>query len=266
MTPVLSAHGVSKTFGGRAASLLGPAEPSINALDDVNLEIHAGRTMGIVGESGSGKTTLARILLQLERPSIGDVKFEGRSVRDLSAADRRAFRRRIQPVFQNPYSSLNPRMSVGEIIAEPLAAAGSASAAERQERSRAALTKVGLSPDDVKRFPGEFSGGQRQRIAIARAIASQPDVIVLDEPVSSQDISVRAQILNLLKDLQEETGAAFLLITHDLSTLRFMCDDVAVMHRGRMVERGPATQVCGNPQNDYTRSLLASTLSLDVAV
>ncbi len=266
MTAILSAHGVSKTFGGRAASLLGPAEPSINALDGVDLEIHAGRTMGIVGESGSGKTTLARILLQLERASAGDVKFEGRSVGDLSAAERRAFRRRIQPVFQNPYSSLNPRMSVGEIVTEPLAATGSASAAERRERAQAALSKVGLSPDDVKRFPGEFSGGQRQRIAIARAIASRPDVIVLDEPVSSQDISVRAQILNLLKDLQEETGAAFLLITHDLSTLRFMCDEVAVMHRGRLVERGPASQVCDNPKDSYTRTLLGSTLSIDAAV
>jgi ABC-type oligopeptide transport system ATPase subunit len=266
MTAILSAHGVSKTFGGRAASLLGPAEPSITALNGVDLEVHAGRTMGIVGESGSGKTTLARLLLLLERPGTGEVKFEGRSVRDLSAAQRREFRRRIQPVFQNPYSSLNPRMNVGEIIAEPLAATGSASATERRERARAALAKVGLSADDAKRFPGEFSGGQRQRIAIARAIASRPDVIVLDEPVSSQDISVRAQILNLLKDLQDETGAGFLLITHDLSTLRFMCDDVAVMHRGRIVERGPAAQVCDNPQDAYTQALLASTLSIDAAV
>jgi ABC-type oligopeptide transport system ATPase subunit len=266
MTAILSAQGVSKTFGGRAASLLGPAEPSIVALDGVDLEIKAGRTMGIVGESGSGKSTLARILLMLEQPGAGEVTFEGRSVRELSAEERRAFRRRIQPVFQNPYSSLNSRMSVGEIVAEPLAATGSATAGERRERARTALAKVGLAPDDTKRFPAEFSGGQRQRIAIARAIASRPDVIVLDEPVSSQDISVRAQILNLLKDLQEETGAAFLLITHDLSTLRFMCDDVAVMHRGRIVERGPAAEICNNPQNAYTQTLLASTLSIDAPI
>jgi ABC-type oligopeptide transport system ATPase subunit len=154
-------------------------------------------------------------------------------------------------------------MRVGAIVAEPLASTSSVSTLECRERAREALAKVGLSPDDARRFPGEFSGGQRQRIAIARATVSRPDLIILDEPVSSQDISVRAQILNLLKDLQDETGAAFLLITHDLSTLRFMCDEVAVMHRGRIVERGATEDVCGAPQAAYTRTLLSSILSID---
>jgi ABC-type microcin C transport system duplicated ATPase subunit YejF len=262
-TAILSARGLGKTYGGRSASLLGPAIPAVRALDDAGLDAFAGRTLGIVGESGSGKTTLARLLLLLERPEEGDVLFEGRSIASLDAMQRREFRRRIQPVFQNPYSSLDPRMNVGNIIAEPMAATSAASPAERRERTREALLKVGLSPDDTRRFPGEFSGGQRQRVAIARAIASKPDLIILDEPVSSQDISVRAQILNLLKDLQDETGMGFLLITHDLSTLRFMCDDVLVMHRGRIVERGSAAQVCDQPADPYTQTLVSSVLSID---
>jgi ABC-type oligopeptide transport system ATPase subunit len=261
--PILAAKGLGKSFGGRSASLLGPAEPAVRALDGVDLVAHAGRTLGIVGESGSGKTTLARLLLLLDKPSEGEVLFDGRNAAILDAAQRRDFRRRIQPVFQNPYSSLNPRMRVGEIIAEPMAATGAAPLDERRDRAWEALRKVGLSPDDARRFPGEFSGGQRQRIAIARAIASRPELIILDEPVSSQDISVRAQILNLLKDLQEESGAGFLLITHDLSTLRFMCDEVMVMHRGKVVERGPAARICEAPENPYTQELVASVLPID---
>ena len=261
--PILSARALARTFGRRNASLLGPAEPEVKALDGVDIDLLPGRTLGIVGESGSGKTTLARLLLVLDKPTAGDVLFKGRSATSFDAGDRREFRRRIQPVFQNPYSSLNPRMSVGALVAEPLLSTGSTSGAERRDRVAEALRKVGLSPDDTRRFPGEFSGGQRQRIAIARAIASRPDLVILDEPVSSQDISVRAQILNLLKDLQDETGMAFLLITHDLSTLRFMCDEVAVMHRGRIVERGVAAAVCDTPQDAYTRTLLASVLSID---
>ncbi len=262
---ILSARSLSKTFGGRTASLLGPAEPAVKALEDLDVDLVRGRTLGIVGESGSGKTTLARLLLMLERPTSGEILFNGKPVAAIGAKGRRDFRRRIQPVFQNPYSSLNPRMSVGAIVSEPLLSTGAFSGAQRRQLAGEALARVGLSPDDARRFPGEFSGGQRQRIAIARAIAPQPDLLILDEPVSSQDVSVRAQILNLLKDLQDKTGAAFLLITHDLSTLRFMCDDVAVMHRGRIVEHGTAAQVCVTPRHAYTRTLLSSSLSIDAA-
>jgi len=260
--PILAATGLTKTFGGRRASMLGPEAPAVRALDGVDMEAHAGRTLGIVGESGSGKTTLARLLLLLDEPSEGEILFEGLSVAGIAGERRRIFRRRIQPVFQNPYSSLDPRMRVGEIIAEPMGVSGTP-AVEQRERVASALVKVGLSPDDARRFPAEFSGGQRQRIAIARAIASRPDLIILDEPVSSQDISVRAQILNLLKDLQEETGVGYILITHDLSTLRFMCDEVMVMHRGKVVERGPPARICEQPENAYTRELVSSVLSID---
>jgi len=262
---ILSARSLTKSFGGQGGSMLGAAVPKLTAVCDVSLDIARGRTLGIVGESGSGKTTLGRLLLLLDKPTSGEVLFEGRSATSLGVAGRREFRRRVQPVFQNPYSSLNPRMSVGAIVSEPLLWSGSADAKERWRRVAEALTSVGLSPDDARRFPGEFSGGQRQRIAIARAIASRPDVIVLDEPVSSQDISVRAQILNLLKDIQEERGVAFLLITHDLSTLAFMCDEVAVLHQGKIVEHGPAAQVCTTPKHSYTSALLSSTLSIDGA-
>jgi ABC-type microcin C transport system duplicated ATPase subunit YejF len=261
-TPILTAKRLGKTFGGRPASVLGPEAPAVRALDGVDLEACAGKTLGIVGESGSGKTTLARLLLLLDKPSEGEILFDGLSVAGIAGERRRDFRRRIQPVFQNPYSSLDPRMRVGEIVGEPMGVAGVA-AAERRERIAGALVKVSLSPDDAKRFPAEFSGGQRQRIAIARAIASRPDLIILDEPVSSQDISVRAQILNLLKDLQDETGVGYILITHDLSTLRFMCDEVMVMHRGKVVERGAPARICDQPENAYTRELVSSVLTLD---
>jgi ABC-type oligopeptide transport system ATPase subunit len=262
---VLSARALSKTFGGQRATVLGAAVPKLTALDNVSLDIVRGKTLGVVGESGSGKTTLGRLLLLLDQPSSGEVLFDGHNAATLNSASRREFRRRVQPVFQNPYSSLNPRMAVGAIISEPLLWSGAASGEERRACVAEALTSVGLSPGDARRFPGEFSGGQRQRIAIARAIASQPDVIILDEPVSSQDISVRAQILNLLKDIQEQRGVAYLLITHDLSTLSFMCDEVAVLHQGKVVELGPAAQVCSAPKHAYTTTLLSSVLSIDAA-
>jgi ABC-type oligopeptide transport system ATPase subunit len=262
---ILSARSLSKSFGGQRATVLGAAVPRLTALDNVSLDIVRGRTLGVVGESGSGKTTLGRLLLLLDQPSSGEVLFEGRNAATLDTAGRREFRRRVQPVFQNPYSSLNPRMTVGAIISEPLLWSGAVGREERRRRTTDALASVGLSPDDARRFPGEFSGGQRQRIALARAIASQPDVIILDEPVSSQDISVRAQILNLLKDIQQQRGVAYLLITHDLSTLSFMCDEVAVLHQGKVVEHGPARQVCNAPKHAYTTTLLSSVLSIDAA-
>jgi ABC-type oligopeptide transport system ATPase subunit len=261
--PILSARAITKRFGGRPPSMLGPAKPGVTALDIVDIDIVPGQTLGVIGESGSGKTTLARLLLLLDKPTSGEILFNGEPATSLSTTQRRDFRRTIQPVFQNPYASLNPRMRVGSIISEPLLVSGGANVSERRDRTAESLRKVGLSPDDASRFPGEFSGGQRQRIAIARAITSRPKLIILDEPVSSQDVSVRAQILNLLKDLQEDTGIAFLLITHDLSTLRFMCDDLVVMHRGKIVERGPAQAICAAPQDAYTQRLFASALAID---
>jgi ABC-type oligopeptide transport system ATPase subunit len=263
MSAMLSARGISKTFGGRLASALGPASPLVQALSNVDVSIEKGRTLGIVGGSGCGKTTLARLLLLLDAPTTGEILFEGIPAVKLEAAQRRDFRRRIQPVFQYPYASLDPRMKIGAIVSEPLLSTGAALAPERRERAYEALVRVGLSPDDAKRFPAEFSGGQRQRIAIARAIASRPDIVILDEPVSSQDISVRSAILNLLKDLQDESGMGFLLITHDLSTLRFMCDEVAVMAHGHIVEQGSAEAVCAAPQHAAARALFASALALD---
>jgi ABC-type oligopeptide transport system ATPase subunit len=262
---ILSARSLTKTFGGQRATVLGAAVPRLTALDGVSIDIIRGRTLGVVGESGSGKTTLGRLLLLLDRPSSGEVLFEGHNTATLDARGHREFRRRVQPVFQNPYSSLNPRMTVSAIVSEPMLWSGAADRGERRTRVAEALTSVGLSPDDARRFPGEFSGGQRQRIAIARAIASQPDVIILDEPVSSQDISVRAQILNLLKDIQEQRGVAYVLITHDLSILSFMCDEVAVLHQGKVVELGAAAQVCSAPKHPYTSTLLSSVLSIDAA-
>ncbi len=261
--PILSTRNVTRTFPGQGSG--GPGRPAVHALGGVDIDVHTGRTLGVIGESGCGKTTLARLLLMLDKPTSGEIRFEGANVQTLSAAQRREFRRRIQPVFQNPYASLNPRMKVGAIIAEPLLAGGGTTGAQRRERTADALRSVGLTPDDAKRFPSEFSGGQRQRIAIARAVVSRPDLVILDEPVASQDISVRAQILNLLKDLQDETGMGFLLVTHDLSTLRFMCDEVVVMKGGLVVERGPAAQLCDAPQTDYARELFGAALSIDAS-
>jgi ABC-type microcin C transport system duplicated ATPase subunit YejF len=260
-TPILSARNVTRTFPGQGSG--GPGRPPVHALGGVDIDVHVGRTLGVIGESGCGKTTLARLLLMLDRPTSGEILFEGQNVEALTHAQRRDFRRRIQPVFQNPYASLNPRMKVGAIISEPLLVGGGTTSTDRHDRTAAALRSVGLTPEDAKRFPSEFSGGQRQRIAIARAVVSRPDLVILDEPVASQDISVRAQILNLLKDLQDETGRGFLLVTHDLSTLRFMCDDVVVMKGGLVVERGPARELCDAPQTDYARELFGAALSID---
>ena len=237
----------------------------LHALSEVTLACTPGTSLGIVGESGCGKTTLNRLLLALDQPTSGAVMFKGKDLSDLRGAERRAYRRAVQPVFQNPYSSLSPRMKVRRIIAESLSASGEMTRAAVDARVVEVLEQVGLSAAVADRLPSEFSGGQRQRIASARALASRPELLLLDEPVSSQDISIQAQILNILKDLQEDYGLATLFVSHDLATVRFMCDEVVVIYLGRVVERGPAARICTRPDHPYTAALLAAALPADPA-
>ncbi|MFZ2102654.1 MAG: oligopeptide/dipeptide ABC transporter ATP-binding protein [Oricola sp.] len=257
--PVLSTRGLGRVF--RVRGHHGMAE--LHALSDIEIACHAGRSLGILGESGCGKTTLNRILLMLDRPSSGEVAFRGKPLGMLTPQERRDYRRSVQPVFQNPFSSLNPRMTIRRIVAEPLEASTGMSRADIRKRVDEVLSAVGLSPEDGARYPGQFSGGQRQRIAIARAISSSPQLLLLDEPVSSQDISIRAQILNLLKELQEDFGMGSVFVSHDLATVRFMCDEVIVIYLGRVVEQGPVGKICETPDHPYTRALLAAALPAD---
>ncbi len=256
---ILSARGLSRVFkvkhNGR--------QQDLHAVTEVDLDLLPGRTLGVVGESGCGKTTLNRLLLLLDTPTTGQVQFHGEPSTTLSPQAKREFRRAVQPVFQNPFSSLDPRMRVGSIIAEPLSTITDLTRQQIEDRVGEVLEAVGLRREDARRFPNEFSGGQRQRIAIARAIASRPRVLMLDEPVSSQDISIRAQILNILKDLQDEYGLGCVFISHDLATVRFMADDVIVMYLGRIIERGSAEAICTTPSHPYTRALLAAALPPD---
>ncbi len=253
---LLSAHGITKRFLGRRRMPWRP-RPVVEAVKSVSLDVPRGVSLGIVGESGCGKSTLARILVGLLDASDGSVQLEGRPIWTGDAADRRA-RERIQMVFQDPMGSLNPRKTVRELIEAPLIGLANLSAAERRDRVDHLMALVGLRPEFIHRHAHEFSGGQCQRIGIARALATEADILVLDEPVSALDVSIQAQILKLLDDLRDRLGLTYLFISHDLSVVNYVCDRVAVMYFGEVVEDGPTEQVLHRPAHDYTRLLIDS--------
>jgi peptide/nickel transport system ATP-binding protein len=252
--PVLELAGVRKEF----ALPRGSAERALVAVDDVSLRVDRGRTYALVGESGSGKSTTARLALHLEQPTAGRVLFRGADVTGVRGEALRRIRRGFQVVYQSPYASLDPRFTVEQVVVEPLRAYGVGTRAERTERAAELLTEVALPADALRRSPRELSGGQRQRVAIARALALRPDLVVLDEPVSALDVSVQAQILDLLVRLQAQHGLTYLFISHDLAVVRQVADHVGVLHRGRLVEQGPSDRILLDPQQEYTRELIAA--------
>jgi oligopeptide/dipeptide ABC transporter ATP-binding protein len=254
-----------KEFPVRGGNVFRRAVGSVKAVSDVSFTVRQGETFGLVGESGCGKTTIGRLMVALERPNGGSVRFEGADLHRMSASELRHRRRDLQLMFQDPYASLDPRMRVGTIVREPLKVQGIGTADEQRDRVRALLGEVGLSPESVARYPHEFSGGQRQRIGLARALALEPKLIVADEPVSALDVSIQAQILNLIKDLQQRRGLSLVLISHDLAVIRYMADTIGVMYLGKMVELGPAFQVYTRPAHPYTQGLLDAVPVAEVA-
>jgi oligopeptide/dipeptide ABC transporter ATP-binding protein len=259
MTPLLEARGLTKHFPvGRG--LLGGGGGLVRAVDEITFGIEPGRTLGVVGESGCGKTTTAKMVLRLEKPTAGQILFEGQDVAGLDGENLQRYRKSVQAVFQDPFASLNPRMRVDSIIAEPLVTHERLDGAAVAARIARLLNLVGLPARSKDLFPHEFSGGQRQRIAIARALALSPRLVVLDEPVSALDVSIRAQILNLLRDLQKELGLAYLFIAHDLAAVAHMSHVIAVMYLGRIVEMGASERVAQAPQHPYTQALFAAAL------
>ena len=258
MSRLLEVEDLRKWFPVRRGLLIERTVDYVKAVDDVSFEINEGETLGLVGESGSGKSTTGYSVLQLLKPTSGSVQFMGKELTTMSRSDLREIRREMQIVFQDPYSSLNPRMTVGNIVAEPLTVHGVGTRRSREASVRDLLETVGFNPDFTNRYPHEFSGGQRQRIGIARALALNPRLIVCDEPVSALDVSIQAQILNLLKDLQKDLRLTYLFVAHDLAVVRAVSDHIAVMNAGVLVEAGPANEVYNNPKEDYTRALLAA--------
>jgi oligopeptide transport system ATP-binding protein len=249
---------LTKHFPVRSGLLVEHTVGHVKAVDGVSFDIREGETLGLVGESGSGKSTTGYCVLQLLKPTSGSVRFMGQELTELGREDIRKMRREMQIVFQDPYSSLDPRMTVGDIVAEPIQVHGVGTRRSRRETVRQLLDVVGFNPNYTNRYPHEFSGGQRQRIGIARALALNPKLIVCDEPVSALDVSIQAQILNLLKDLQRDFGLTYLFIAHDLAVVRTMSDRIAVMNRGKLVEIGPAEEVYTTPKDAYTKALLSA--------
>ena len=286
--PLLKVTDLVKHFPIKRGLLFDREVDQVRAVDGVSFEVRKGETLGLVGESGSGKSTLCRAVLQLTKPTSGSVRFEGREIAGLARREMRPLRREMQMIFQDPYASLNPRRTVaatlgeifsvhrlcdprevearvrelmarvGQIVAEPLKLQGLAAGSDLRRQVRELLDRVGLSPEHYDRFPHEFSGGQRQRIGIARALAVRPKLIFADEPVSALDVSIRAQIVNLLDDLQAELGLTYVFVAHDIGVVRHVSDRIAVMHDGKVVEEGPADRVCEQPHDPYTKTLLAA--------
>jgi len=259
MTAILEADGLSKHFQTKRG-LFGINRGVVRAVDGISFAIEQGQTLGVVGESGCGKTTTAKLVLGLEEPSGGAIRFDGRELRGLDEAGRRHYRKSVQAVFQDPYASLNPRMRISEIIAEPLITNERLGGAEVRQRVLRLLDLVGLPDRAADLYPHEFSGGQRQRIAIARALSLSPRLIVLDEPVSALDVSIRAQILNLLRDLQEQLGLSYLFIAHDLAAVAHMSHTIVVMYLGKIVECGDAQTLARDPKHPYTAALFSAAL------
>jgi ABC-type glutathione transport system ATPase component len=266
---LIEIRNLTKIYPHGESALGGKSHGEVRAVDDVSLDIHAGETLGLVGESGSGKSTLGRLILRLIEPTSGSIRFEGRDLLSAGRGEMRGLRRDMQIIFQDPFASLDPRFRVEEIIAEPLVIHGSQhgnrnAAGEIRSRVAELLRAVGLDESILRRFPHEFSGGQRQRIGIARALALHPKFIVADEPVSALDVSVGAQIVNLLAQLQRDFGLTYLFISHSMPVVRYLSTRIAVMHRGKIVEVGPAEQITERPAHAYTRSLLEATPELAV--
>lgn len=257
MSVVLQAKGLTRDYAVKRGVFTKQA--IVHALADVSFDLESGKTLAVVGESGSGKSTLARLITMIETPTAGALTINGVDLSTASAADRKALRREVQIVFQNPYGSLNPRQTIGDALEEPLIVNASLSRADRQKAVAEMMRRVGLRPEFADRYPHMFSGGQRQRIAIARALMLRPKILVLDEPVSALDVSIRAQVLNLLAELQQEFGLAYLFISHDLSVVRHIADRVMVIYLGHAVEVASRDVLFANPQHPYTRALLSAT-------
>jgi oligopeptide/dipeptide ABC transporter ATP-binding protein len=259
-TPLLQVDNLQKYFPVTKGLIMMKTIGQVQAVDGISFSIKEGETVGLVGESGCGKTTTSKLILRLEQPTSGKILLEGRDIQDFKGADMADYRTKVQAVFQDPWSSLSPRMRVRDIVAEPLIVNRKVTTAEKNERVAEVMAQVGLHPEQAHNYPHEFSGGQRQRIAVASALVSYPKLIVLDEPVSALDVSIRAQVMNLLKDLQEQTNVSYLLIAHNLATVRYMAHQTAVMYLGQIVEHSETEELYQNPLHPYTKALFSAAL------